>query len=68
MGGSRGGAKPLKTMPAAGGPRGDVDRLTNERRELVDTGAYTNDDPLIVELDRSIKAAQLRLEKFNGTI
>lgn len=60
--------KPLQTMPAQGGPRGDVERLQNERAQLVETGAYTNDDPLIVELDRSIKSAQLRLEKFNGTI
>ena len=58
----------MKTMPPQGGPRGDVERLTNERSQLVETGAYGNDDPLIIELDRSIKAAQLRLEKFNGTI
>ena len=65
MGASR---KPLQTQPPQGGPRGDVERLTMERAQLVETGAYTNDDPLIVELDRSIKSAQLRLEKFNGTI
>lgn len=30
----------------------DIDRLMKEREELMVTGCYTKDDPLIIELDR----------------
>ena len=38
----------------------EVDRLFREKEDLLKTGAYTSDDPLIMELDRQIKASQLR--------
>jgi hypothetical protein len=29
------------------GPRGEIERLNLERQELLGTGCYTSDDPLI---------------------
>lgn len=37
----------------------DVDRLQREREDLLRSGCYTPDDPLIMELDRQIKVKQL---------
>jgi hypothetical protein len=39
----------------------EVDRLMKEREDLLKTGCYTPDDPLIIELDRQIRATQLRI-------
>ena len=33
------------------------DRLMREREELLESGTYTADDPLILEIDRQIKAS-----------
>ena len=38
----------------------EVDRLMREKAELIKTGSYTIEDPLIMEIDRQIKASQLR--------
>ena len=43
------------------GPRAELDRLKQERSELVATGCYTDDDPLIQEMDRQIAATQARI-------
>lgn len=42
------------------GGSSEVERLMREREELIRSGAYTNDDPLIQELDRQIRANHLR--------
>lgn len=42
---------PLQTIQPAG-PKSDFERLSKERAELVETGCYTPDDPLIQEMDR----------------
>jgi hypothetical protein len=34
----------------------EVERLMRERDDLLKTGCYTHDDPLIIELDRQIRA------------
>lgn len=34
----------------------EIDRLVRERDDLLVTGCYTKDDPLIIELDRQIRA------------
>lgn len=34
----------------------DLDRLIRERDDLMKLGCYTPDDPLIIELDRQIRA------------
>jgi len=39
----------------------EADRLVKERDELLKTGCYIPDDPLIIELDRQIRAMQLRI-------
>lgn len=39
----------------------ELERLLKEREDLVRTGCYTTDDPLIQELDRQIRASQLRM-------
>lgn len=36
------------------------ERLMKERSELLESGCYTHDDPLIMELDRQIQASQVR--------
>jgi len=36
---------------------GEVDRLMKEREELLSTGCYQNDDPLILDFDRQIRAS-----------
>lgn len=46
-----GPGKSLPTNPPKG-LRTELDRLVNERRELVETGCYTDADPLIQEMDR----------------
>lgn len=43
------------------GPKYDLERLTREKAELMDSGAYTEDDPLIQEMDRQIAACQAKL-------
>jgi hypothetical protein len=37
----------------------ELERLNRERQELLNTGCYTPDDPLIQELDRQIRLKQL---------
>ena len=51
------GMKPLQTK----GPRSDLDRLQAEKNELLDAGCYTEDDPLIQEMDRQIAQAMAKL-------
>ena len=58
--------QPLKTLQPQG-PKSDYQRLVQERAELVETGCYTKDDPLIQEMDRQIKASELKLKAFQGT-
>jgi len=36
-------------------------RLIMEREDLMRTGCYSNDDPLIQELERQIRTTQLRM-------
>lgn len=40
----------------------EADRLMKEREDLLRSGCYTTDDPLIMELDRQIRAIQLRIQ------
>ena len=35
----------------------EIDRLLKEKNDLMGTGCYTNDDPLIIEIDRQIRAS-----------
>jgi len=44
------GTGPLKQVKKKG--ETELQRLLNERYELVQTGCYTDDDPLIQEMDR----------------
>ena len=44
----------------AGGGACEWDRLMKEREELLQTGTYTPDDPLIKEIERQIQASQVR--------
>ena len=48
------------------------DRLMHEREELLQTGTYTADDPLIKEIERQIQASQVRggggQDTFNSRI
>jgi len=39
----------------------EIDRLMKEKEELLSIG-YTPDDPLIRDLDRQIRASQLRIQ------
>ena len=39
-------------MAPATGPKADLQRLKLQREELVQTGCYTDSDPMIQELDR----------------
>ena len=56
-------ASPMKTNGGFStlGGGSELDRLMKEREDLVRTGCYTQDDPLIQELDRQIRACQLRM-------
>lgn len=40
----------------------EVDRLMREREDLLRSGCYTPDDPLIMELDRQIRVKQLGIQ------
>lgn len=67
-----GGPRPIssKTVPPPvatnqKGPKGDLDRLKRERAELLDAGCYSPDDPLILEMDRQIAAAQAKLDMMS---
>ena len=40
----------------------EVDRLIRERDDLLRSGCYTQDDPLIIELDRQIRVKQLGIQ------
>ena len=46
------------SRPTQGGAC-EWDRLMKEREELLQSGVYTNDDPLIKEIDRQIQASQI---------
>jgi hypothetical protein len=39
----------------------ELERLIREREDLMRTGCYTQDDPLIQELERQIRTTQLRM-------
>lgn len=39
----------------------EIDRLMQEKEALLATGCYTDDDPLIMDFDRQIKASKLKL-------
>ena len=51
----------------AGGGACEWDRLMKEREELLQTGAYTPDDPLIKEIERQIQASQVRSDNTGAT-
>ena len=53
-------------LSGAKGPRGDLDRLMREKSSLLEAGCYTDDDPLIQEMDRQIAAAQAKLQMFTA--
>ena len=54
--------QPLITNGGAGGTlNSEMDRLKREREDLLRSGCYTPDDPLIMELDRQIRATHLRI-------
>lgn len=55
------GHGPLKIQPMKRAET-QLGRLQNERDELVQTGCYTDDDPLIQEMDRQIKVLTLKEE------
>ena len=59
--GGRGQTKGPLPQTQSKGPRAELDRLRQERSELVATGCYTDDDPLIQEMDRQIASTQARL-------
>lgn len=59
--GGRGQTKGALPQTQSKGPRAELDRLRQERSELVATGCYTDDDPLIQEMDRQIASTQARL-------
>lgn len=50
----------LSRPPNNGGGACEWDRLMREREELLKTGTYTEDDPLIKEIERQIQASQVR--------
>ena len=56
------GAGPGKSLPTVPpkGLRTELDRLQNERRELVETGCYTDADPLIQEMVGQMTALKIR--------
>ena len=43
-------------------PQTELDRLIVEREELVGSGCYTQEDPLIMEMDRQIHANKLKMQ------
>ena len=52
---------PIKAVQSAvGAGTSEIQRLLQEREGLMHTGCYSLDDPLIQELDRQIRASQLR--------
>ena len=71
--GGMGGVRPMtaaKTVPppmatSQKGPKGDLERLKRERAELLDAGCYSPDDPLILEMDRQIAAAQAKIDMLS---
>ena len=52
---------PVPGLPGAKGPRAEIDRLFRERADLLQAGCYTEDDPLIQEMDRQIASCQAKL-------
>ena len=59
--GGKGRSAATLPMAQSKGPKAELERLRQERAELVATGCYTDDDPLIQEMDRQIAATQARL-------
>ncbi|TNV83154.1 hypothetical protein FGO68_gene15387 [Halteria grandinella] len=58
---AKGKESPMKSGARSGFTGGnEIERLMQERQDLIQSGNYTTNDPLIQELDRSIRAAQLR--------
>jgi hypothetical protein len=57
--------KAMTTAPLAKSPmkapHTELDRLIQEREELVGSGCYTVEDPLIQEMDRQIHSNKLKL-------
>jgi len=53
---AKGKSSPLKSLGAVGVNQAvgssELERLLKEREELLRTGIYSNEDPLIMELDR----------------
>ena len=59
-------ANPLTmSRPATANGACEWDRLMKEREELLKTGAYTEEDPLIKEIDRQITSSQLKSQSGN---
>jgi hypothetical protein len=59
---AKGKESPMKSQGRSAFSGGtEIERLMRERQDLVQSGNYTVDDPIIQEFDRSIRAAQLRL-------
>jgi hypothetical protein len=52
---------PMKKTLAFTNGNDELDRLIREREDLMRTGCYSNDDPLIQELERQIRTTQLRM-------
>ena len=48
--------------PLGGATTSEFERLKREREDLLRSGCYTPDDPLILELDRQIRSTQLRIQ------
>ena len=53
------------SRPATANGACEWDRLMKEREELLKTGAYTEEDPLIKEIDRQITSSQLKSQSGN---
>ena len=53
------------SRPATANGACEWDRLMKEREELLKTGAYTEDDPLIKEIDRQIQCSQVQNQTNN---
>ena len=51
------------SRPTNAGGACEWDRLMQEREELLKTGSYSQDDPLIREIERQINASQLKDQK-----
>ena len=52
---------PMKKTLAFTNGNDELERLIREREDLMRTGCYSNDDPLIQELERQIRTTQLRM-------